>query len=65
VSGDLVFTSTFGGTLLAFDRETGKEVWSWKAPGGINGWPAIAGDAIYVPVGIADPPRLVKLQLPD
>jgi glucose dehydrogenase/cytochrome c553 len=65
VVNDLVFTSTFGGTLLAFDRTTGKQVWSWKAGGGINGWPAIAGDEIYVPVGIADPPRLVKLELPD
>ncbi|MGN6696118.1 MAG: outer membrane protein assembly factor BamB family protein [Aquihabitans sp.] len=65
VSGDLVFTSSFGGEVLALDRATGKTVWSYEAPGGLNGWPAIAGDELYVPVGMADPPQLLKFQLPS
>ncbi|HWJ96993.1 MAG TPA: PQQ-binding-like beta-propeller repeat protein [Acidimicrobiales bacterium] len=65
VSGDLVFTSSFGGEVLALDRATGKTVWSYEAPGGINGWPAIAGGELYVPVGMADPPQLLKFELPD
>lgn len=65
VSGDLLFTSSFGGEVLALDRATGKTVWSYEAPGGINGWPAIAGDELYVPVGMADPPQLLKFELPD
>jgi alcohol dehydrogenase (cytochrome c) len=63
VSGDLVFTSSFGGEILALDRETGETVWSYEAPGGINGWPALAGDELYVPVGMADPPQLLKFSL--
>ncbi|MEZ5179559.1 MAG: PQQ-binding-like beta-propeller repeat protein [Acidimicrobiales bacterium] len=65
VSGDLVFTSTFGGEVLALDRATGKTVWSYQADGGINGWPAITDRELYVPVGMADPPQLLKFELPD
>jgi alcohol dehydrogenase (cytochrome c) len=65
VSGDLVFTSSFGGEVLAFDRESGEQVWSWKGPGGINGWPALADDQLIVPFGTADPPQLVALGLPE
>lgn len=63
VSGDLVFTSSFGGKVLAFDRSTGEEVWSYQAPGGINGWPAVAGDQLFVPVGMATPPKLLAFKL--
>ncbi len=63
VSGDLLFTSSFGGEILALDRATGETVWSYEAPGGINGWPALAGDELYVPVGMADPPQLLKFDL--
>ena len=65
VSGDLVFTSTFGGEVLALDRTTGETVWSYDAPGAINGWPAIAGDELYVPVGMGDTPQLLKFELPE
>jgi outer membrane protein assembly factor BamB len=33
VAGDLVFTSTLAGTLVAFDRASGAMRWSWQAPG--------------------------------
>lgn len=65
VLSDLVLTSSFAGEVLAFDRASGEEVWRYDAEGGINGWPAVAGDELYLPVGIGSPPRLVKLALPD
>jgi len=52
VVNDLVFTSTFDGMIYALNRETGKEVWSYQAPAGINAWPAVAGDTIIFPAGV-------------
>jgi glucose dehydrogenase/plastocyanin len=63
VAGDLVFTSTFTGEVLAFDRASGKQVWSWKAPGGINSPMSAAGDTLLVPVGLGARPALVALKL--
>src|SRR2546430_1559069 len=63
VVGDLVFTSTFIGKVLAFNRTSGKQVWSWQAPGGINGFLAAAGNRLLVPVGLGATPMLVSLKL--
>lgn len=63
VAGDLVFTSTFTGKVLALDRASGKQVWSWQAPGSINGFIAAAGDRLLVPVGLGATPMLVSLKL--
>jgi alcohol dehydrogenase (cytochrome c) len=63
VAGDLVFTSTFAGKVVAFDRASGKQVWSWQAPGGTNGFLAAAGDRLLVPVGLGASPMLVALKL--
>jgi plastocyanin len=63
VAGDLVFTSTAAGEVVGFDRRTGALVWVWQAPGGINGFPAVAGDTLLVPVGYASPPQLVALRI--
>jgi outer membrane protein assembly factor BamB/plastocyanin len=63
VAGDLVFTSTFSGKVLAINRASGKQVWSWQAPGGINGFLAAAGDRLLVPVGFGATPMLVTLKL--
>ena len=65
VAGDLVFTGTQTGLLLAFDRDTGEEVWRKQAPGGLNGWPAVVGDTLLWPIGSADPPQLVAYRLAD
>jgi outer membrane protein assembly factor BamB len=64
VVNDLVFTATLQGTVLALDRRDGSTVWSVDAPGGINGWMSVAGDLLVVPVGNADPARLVAYRLP-
>jgi outer membrane protein assembly factor BamB/plastocyanin len=63
VVNDLVFTSTFDGKIYAFDRMTGNEIWSYQASGGINAWPAVAGDTIIFPVGQGNPPQLVAFRL--
>ena len=63
VVNDLVFTSTFNGKIYAFDRKTGDEIWTYQAPGGINGWPAVSGDTIIFPVGLGQNPVLLALRL--
>ncbi|HET9848586.1 MAG TPA: PQQ-binding-like beta-propeller repeat protein [Candidatus Dormibacteraeota bacterium] len=63
VAGDLVFTSTFAGKVLALNRASGQQVWSWQAPGSINGFIAAAGDRLLVPVGLGATPMLVSLKL--
>ena len=63
VLGDLVFTGTFQGQIVAFHRATGAVVRSFDAPGGINGWPAATRDTIVWPIGLATPPALVAFRL--
>src|SRR5205807_5215773 len=45
------------------DRTSGKQVWMWQAPGGINGFLSVAGDTLLVPVGLASPPQVVALKI--
>lgn len=63
VVNDLVLTATLSGTIVALDREGGDIVWSEEAGGGINGWMSIVGDELFVPVGNADPPHILRLTL--
>jgi glucose dehydrogenase/plastocyanin len=63
VVNDLVFTSTLDGTVLALNRADGSQAWSWKAPAGINGWPAVAGDTIIIPAGAGTAPAIIALKL--
>ena len=46
VVNDLVFTTTFDGTLHALDAKTGDEVWTSKLPAGTNATVAVAGDTL-------------------
>jgi outer membrane protein assembly factor BamB len=48
VANDVVFTSTYAGTIYAFDTQTGKTLWTATAPAGINSFPAIDGDTLLV-----------------
>jgi len=52
VVNDLVFTATFDGTIYGFRTTTGEQLFTYKAPAGINGWPAVAGDMIIWPAGV-------------
>lgn len=64
VVNDLVFTATFDGMIHAFYRPTGDLVWSFQAPAGVNGWPAVVGDTIYWPTAaFGDAPSLIALRL--
>jgi outer membrane protein assembly factor BamB/plastocyanin len=51
VANDVVFTSTYAGTVYAFDAQTGRTLWTTKAPAGINSFPAIDGDTLLVGAG--------------
>ena len=48
VANDVVFTSTYAGTIYAYDTQTGKTLWTAKAPAGINSFPAVDGDTLLV-----------------
>jgi outer membrane protein assembly factor BamB/plastocyanin len=63
VVNDLLFSSTFDGSIFALDRESGEEVWTLQAPAGINAWPAVAGDSIIFAAGAGDQPQLIALSL--
>ncbi len=63
VVNDLVFTATYDGTIYAFNKATGAMLWTYKAPAGINGWPAVKGDTIIWPAGTGGVPTLIALKL--
>ena len=63
VSDDLLFTTLFGGTLLAIDRDTGKIVYTRKLPTTTNAPIAIAGRTVIVPAGDAGKRRSVNPQV--
>jgi glucose dehydrogenase len=65
VANDLVFTATYDGTIYAFQRDTGAETWRFKAPAGINAWPAVAKDVIIWPCGSGEKPTLIALAFPS
>jgi glucose dehydrogenase len=64
VVNDLVFTSTLDGSIYALNTKTGEIVWTYRVSGGINGWPAAAGDFILFPVGLGPSPKLLAFKLP-
>ncbi len=63
VANDVVFTSTYAGRIYAFDTQTGKTLWTTKAPAGINSFPAIDGDTLLVGAGTVGSVKKPKFQL--
>jgi len=51
VTNDLVFTTTFDGTVWALNKATGKVVWSHTLPAGTNSPLAIDGDTVVLGAG--------------
>jgi outer membrane protein assembly factor BamB len=49
VANDVVFTSSFDGTVYALSVRTGRTLWTAKTRAGINAFPAIHGDTLLVP----------------
>lgn len=63
VVNDVVFTATFDGTIYAFNKYTGEELMTYKAPAGINAWPAVAGDTMIWPCGVGSQASVIALRL--
>jgi len=66
VVNDVVFTATYDGHIYAYSATTGQELWSYDSPIGINAWPAVAGDTIVWPAGVATgstQPQLLAFRL--
>ena len=69
VSNDVVFTSTYAGTVYAYATEDGELLWSAPMPAGVNACPAVAGDLLLVGAGVRLPtgpdgtPRLLAFSL--
>jgi outer membrane protein assembly factor BamB len=51
VSNDLVWTTTFNGTIWALNKNTGAVVWHKQLPAGTNAAVAIDGDTVLVGAG--------------
>jgi alcohol dehydrogenase (cytochrome c) len=68
VANDVVFTSSYDGTVYGFDTRTGALEWHVRLPAGIDACPAIAGNTLYVGAGVPLPgrgrPELVAFSLP-
>ena len=67
VSNDVVFTSTFDGTVYAFSVQGGKLLWHARMGAGVNACPAVVGDTLLVGSGVRRPggpvPELVAFAL--
>jgi glucose dehydrogenase len=53
VVNDLVFATTYDGTISAFNAKTGSVVWREKLPAGTNSGVTVAGDMLIAPAGVA------------
>ena len=67
MSNDLVFTSTFDGSVYAFARGDGTLVWRTRMRAGVNACPAVIGDLVLFGAGVPRPggatPELVAFGL--
>lgn len=51
VANDVVFTSTYTGTIYALSTRTGAVLWRTRAPAGINSFPAVTRTMLIVGAG--------------
>jgi outer membrane protein assembly factor BamB len=51
IANDVVFTSTYDGTIYALSAKTGATLWMTKAPAGINSFPAVTKTMLVVGAG--------------
>jgi outer membrane protein assembly factor BamB len=63
VVNDVVFTAEYSGIIHGYNTKTGQEVFRYKAPAGINAWPAVAGDTIVWPCGVGGTPSVIALKV--
>jgi alcohol dehydrogenase (cytochrome c) len=68
VSNDVVFTSTFDGTVYALGAADGELVWRTRMRAGVNACPAVIGDLVLFGAGAprtgGTTPELVAFGLP-
>ena len=68
VANDVVFTSTFDGTVFAFAAGDGKPVWRTRMRAGVNACPAVVGELVLLGAGAPRAggvtPELVAFGLP-
>jgi outer membrane protein assembly factor BamB len=68
VANDVVFTSTYDGTVYALAAREGTILWRARMRAGVNACPAVVGDLVLVGAGIRRPngvpPELVAFGLP-
>jgi alcohol dehydrogenase (cytochrome c) len=57
VANDVVFTSTYDGTVYALAARNGAILWRMKMRAGVNACPAVVGDLLLVGAGIRLPDR--------
>jgi glucose dehydrogenase len=69
VTNDVLFTTTFGGTVWALDTKTGKALWHTQLAAGTNAPLAIAGDTVIAagsfPLTSTQVPSIVAFRLPS
>jgi outer membrane protein assembly factor BamB len=67
VSNDVVFTSTFAGTIYGLSVKDGSVLWSTQAPAGVNAFPAVTKNLLIVgagsPQGAKSVPSIVAYSL--
>jgi outer membrane protein assembly factor BamB len=67
VVNDLVFATSFDGSVYAFDAESGSEVWASTLPASINTSVSVSGDTVIAPAGLASAegqvPEIVAFRL--
>ncbi len=52
VSSDVVFTTTFDGTLYGFAASDGRQLYETRLRAGVNACPAVSGDLVIVAAGV-------------
>ena len=69
MTNDVVFTTTFDGTLWALSTKTGQVLWSEQLPAGTNANVAVAGNfvitAASLPLTQTQTPEIVAYKLPQ
>ncbi|HEX4679640.1 MAG TPA: PQQ-binding-like beta-propeller repeat protein [Gaiellaceae bacterium] len=55
VSNDVVFTSTYDGTVLGLAARDGRVVWRARLGAGVNACPAVVGDLVLFGAGVRRP----------
>jgi outer membrane protein assembly factor BamB len=69
VTNDVVFTTTFDGTIWALSAKTGQVLWQKQLPAGTNANVAVAGGfvitAASLPLSQTQTPQIIAYKLPQ